>query len=53
MLHALSCAFDVTLAASPDDIGMTMGITSRPFVKSRREEGGQLPVFLRRAGADE
>jgi hypothetical protein len=53
MLHALSCAFDITLAVPPADVGMTMGITSRPFVKSRRAEGGQLPVFLRRVGADE
>jgi hypothetical protein len=53
MLHALMCAFDVTLAVPPEDVGITMGITSRPFVKSRREEGAQLPVFLRRLSADE
>jgi hypothetical protein len=39
------CAFDVTLAVPPEDVGATVGITSRPFVKSRRAEGGQLPVI--------
>jgi hypothetical protein len=53
MLHALSSTFDVTLAVPPAAIGMTTGITWRPYIKSRKEEGGQLPVFLRRVGADE
>jgi hypothetical protein len=53
MLHALLCDFEVTLAVPVADVGATRGLTSRPFVKSRREEGGQLPVFLRRVGADE
>jgi hypothetical protein len=47
MVHVLRCAFDVALAVPPAEIGMTAGVTSRPFAKSKRAEGGQLPVSLR------
>jgi hypothetical protein len=49
ILHALISAFEFELATPKEDIGAKRGVVTRPCVRSRIEEGAQLPLRMRRA----
>jgi hypothetical protein len=48
MLHALVCAFEFAPAVPQADVALKHAIVTRPCLRSRPDEGAQLPLLVRR-----
>jgi hypothetical protein len=48
ILHALVSAFGFELAVPKEEIAGRGGMVARPVLKSKLEEGGQLPLIVKR-----
>jgi hypothetical protein len=46
MLHVLLTSFSFELAVSEEDIARNVAIIQRPFVRSEREKGNQMPLLV-------